>query len=141
MNHYSYEDLYVGLEESFNVTISDEMMEQFCNLTGDKNPLHNEDEFAVKRGFEKHVVYGMLTSSFLSTLAGMYLPGEKSLIHRIEAEFPKPVYVGDCLTVVGKIQEKNDTFRTVIMKIIIINQKKDKVCRGKMRVGFLEERI
>ena len=49
----------------------------------------------------------MLTASFLSTLAGIYLPGEKSLIHSVETKMIKPVFIGDELIVTGKVSEKS----------------------------------
>ncbi|MDO4323067.1 MAG: MaoC family dehydratase [Lachnospiraceae bacterium] len=138
MNHYSFEELTVGQEESFEADITEEMMEQFYRITGDENPLHRDSAFAGQMGYADRVVYGMLTSSFFSTLAGVYLPGERSLIHRVETEFPRPVFIGDHLTVTGKVQERNETFQTVTLKVVITNQNKEKVCRGKMRIGFLK---
>ena len=81
----------------------------------------------------------MLTASFLSTLAGVYLPGEKSLIHSIETKFIKPVFVGDKLTILGEVSSKNDLFSVIEMKITIRNQDNIKVLRGNMKVGVLDE--
>ena len=80
----------------------------------------------------------MLTASFMSAAAGMYLPGKRSLIHKVEAEFPKPVYVGDTLLVEGKITEKDDAFRLIYLKIVIKNGQGEKVLRGKMRIQVLD---
>lgn len=137
MNCYKYEQLEVGTKESFQVTVTGEMLEQFGLITGDFNPLHTDESFARQKGYEGKVVYGMLTASFLSALAGMYLPGERSLIHRVEVEFPKPVYVGDILTVTGRITDMNETFRIFEMKVTVTNQQQDKVLRGKMRIQVL----
>ena len=139
MNHYQFEELLPGVSESFSVEITQKMMEQFLSITNDENPLHTDEAFARARGYEGRVVYGMLTGSFLSTLAGMYLPGEKSLIHRVEMEFPRPVYIGDCLTITGTVSEKNDVLRYIVIKVVIKNQKEEKVCRGKMRIGLINE--
>lgn len=139
MNQYRFEDIYVGLKEEFQVTVTDEMMEQFCRITGDVNPLHKDEAFAKGKGYESRVAYGMLTASFLSTLAGVYLPGERSLIHSVESKFVKPVYVGDTLTISGQVTECNDTFSVFTMKTVISNQKGEKVLRGKMQIGVLEE--
>lgn len=135
---YSYEELHEGQKEGFEVCVTEEMMQAFCSLSGDVNPLHRDADFARAKGYRGKVVYGMLTASFLSTLAGVWLPGEKSLIHKVEAEFPAPVYVGDTLTVEGCVKEKNDTFRFVILKVVIRNQKGQKVLRGKMRIQVME---
>ncbi len=136
MNSYIYEDITIGMSESFDVTITEEMMDMFKCITGDINPLHNDPEYAKKNNFPDRVVYGLLTSSFLSTLAGVYLPGEKSLIYETEIKLKKPVYVGNKLTVSGKVTEKNDIFKTFSMSVEIRNENNEKVLRGSMRIGF-----
>lgn len=138
INRYSYEDIPVGHTERFTVTVTEEMMKSFCAISGDVNPLHGSSSYAQKKGYPDKVVYGMLTASFLSTLAGVWLPGERSLIHQVETEFPSPVYVGDSLTVEGTVKEKNDTFRFLVVKVVIRNQKGQKVLRGKMRIQVTE---
>lgn len=138
MNRYSYEDIAVGQTESFSVLVAQSMLDGFFKITGDENPLHRDPEFAKRKGFsDGSIAYGMLTASFFSTLAGVYLPGENSLIHRVEAEFPAPVYVGDRLDVSGTVTEKKDQFRTIELKITVKNQNDKKVLRGKMRIGVL----
>ena len=139
MNEYRFEDLTVGMEEQFEVTVTDEMMDHFRELSGDCNPLHTQEAFAKRMGYGERVVSGMLTASFLSTLAGVYLPGKYSLIHQVETEFPGPVHVGDVLQVSGRVTQIQEAFRCFTMKTTIKNQQDKKVLRGKMRVGFLEE--
>ncbi|MFT2536397.1 MaoC/PaaZ C-terminal domain-containing protein, partial [Escherichia coli] len=73
--------------------------------------------------FPGHVTFGMLTASFYSTLAGMYLPGKYSLIHSFEElSFLKPVFAGDLLTVVGEVFEKEEAFGLIRIKAVIRNQ-------------------
>ncbi len=138
MNTYDYEELEIGHKEEFKVQITDEMLDSFRNITGDMNPFHRDDEFARSRGFEGHAAFGMLTASFLSTLAGMYLPGEKSIIQNTEIKFMKPVYPGDGLTVSGEVAEKNDAYRVIRIKVAIKKDGGEKVLRGSMQIGFLE---
>lgn len=139
MNQYQFKDIYVGLKEEFQVTVTSDMLAQFRKITGDENPLHTDENFAKEKGYESNVTYGMLTASFLSTLAGVYLPGERSLIHSVESKFTKPVYVGDILTVSGQVTECNEMFSVFTMKTTIVNQNGEKVLRGKMQVGILED--
>ena len=139
MNNYSFEQMTKGLSESFEVTVTGEMMDSFRQITGDINPLHNDEQFAREKGYNGRVCYGMLTASMLSTLAGVYLPGERSLIHGVEIMFAKPVMIGDRLTVKGTVYEINDDFKQITLKVEIINQNNVKVVRGKMKVGLLNE--
>ena len=140
MNKYKFEDIKIGLQEEFQVSITEEMMKAFCKITGDINPLHNDINYAKAKGYNETVVYGMLTSSFLSTLAGVYLPGEYSLIHSVEILFKKPVFISDNpLTSKGEVIEINDVFKQLTIKYEILNNKKLKVLRGTMKVGILDE--
>lgn len=139
MNQYRFEDIAVGMEETFCVEVTSHMAEQFRQITGDVNPLHTNVEFAKEKGYKDCVVYGMLTASFLSTLAGVYMPGERSLIHSVETKFVKPVFSGDVLTVQGTVKEKNETFSVITLKVVITNQKNEKVLRGSMQIGVLPD--
>lgn len=138
MNTYTFDEINIGDEESFAVTVTEDMMKAFLGITGDVNPLHNDENFAVNSGYPGRVVYGMLTASFLSTLAGVYMPGERSLIQTVETKMAKPVYIGDTLTVAGKVTEKHESFSVIILKVTIKNQNGDSVLRGKMQIGVKE---
>ena len=137
MNEYTYEEIEVGQKESFSVTVTDEMMKSFLDITGDINPLHNDREYAISKGHPDRVVYGMLTGSMLSTLAGVYLPGKRSLIQEVKLKFAKPVYVGDTLTVEGVVEEKHDAYSLIILKVTMRNQNGDKVCRARMQISII----
>lgn len=84
------------------------------------------------------VVYGMLGASFLSTLAGVYLPGEHCLLHGVDLKFAKPIFIGDTLTVTGVVDEVNDTFREITIKASIVNQGGKKVTRAVIRAGVAQ---
>ena len=138
MNSYSYDEIEVGQKEGFSVTVTEEVLTGFKAITGDVNPLHNDEDFAVKKGYKGKVGYGMLTASYLSTLAGVYLPGEKSLIQGVELKFSQPVYVGDTLEIQGEVTEKNDTFKVIRIKVTVKNQDNKKVLKGSMQIGVME---
>jgi 3-hydroxybutyryl-CoA dehydratase len=139
MNEYSYNEIDVGLTEQFKVTVDEAMLNFFLKITGDVNPLHNDSKFAQSKSYPDRIAYGMLTASFLSTLAGVYLPGKNSLIHSVETKFVNPVFIGDNLLIKGLVTEKNDTFQLLVLKVVITNQKNQKVLKGIMKVGVLNE--
>lgn len=139
MNEYSFSEIQIGDKESFNYEIDETKMKLFCQISGDENPLHTNIEFAKEKGYAENVVYGQLTATALSTLAGMYLPGKFSIIHTIETNFLKPVFLSKCpLNVVGIVKEKDERFKTITLKFEIFDTDRVKVCKGKMRIGFLE---
>ena len=80
----------------------------------------------------------MLGASLVSTLAGVYLPGEHCLLHEVDAKFARPVFIGDVLTVSGRVFEVNETFREITVKYSITNQDGKKVTRGIYKAGLAE---
>ena len=137
MNRFTYEELAVGQTAEFSRKITTEMMDKFCEISGDVNPLHKEESFAKDKGYPGRVVYGMLTSSMYSCLGGVYIPGENCLLQSVHADFLTPVFIGDTLTCTGKIVEKNDSVRQVVIKAVIRNQDGKKVSRAKIEAGVL----
>ena len=138
MNHYTLAEMVPGLSAEFTVTVTEEMMDQFRAITGDVSPIHIDADYAKDRGFPGRVVYGMLGASFLSTLAGVYLPGEHCLLHGVDLKFAKPIFIGDTLTVTGVVDEVNDTFREITIKASIVNQDGKKVTRAVIRAGVAQ---
>lgn len=137
MNEYLYSELYVGKKENFTVQVTKDLEDCFREMTGDCNPLHKDDDFAKEIGngkFKSHVTFGMLTASFYSTLAGVYLPGKYSLIHSLDIKFQKPVYIGDELIVSGEIVNKQDELKLIQIKATIRNQNSQNVSKADMKV-------
>lgn len=137
MNEYTYKELYIDQEQSFVIQVTQELEDDFRRMTGDINPLHKDDVFAEEIGqgkFRSHVTFGMLTASFYSTLAGVYLPGKYSLIHSLSIKFQKPVYVGDELTVTGEIIDKQDELKLIQLKATIKNQNAQNVSKADMKI-------
>ena len=137
MNKFTWEELFVGQTAEFSRKITADMMKQFREISGDNNPLHVDENFAKEKGFPQRVVYGMLTASLYSCFAGEHIPGENCLLHSVHADFLKPVYIGDTLTVSGKIVEKHDSVKQIVMKVVIRNQDGKKVSRAKIEAGVV----
>ena len=137
MNDFSYDDLAVGQTATFSRTATGATMDAFRRLSGDANPLHTDAEFAAERGFSGRVVYGMLTASLYSALAGVYLPGKRCLLQSVYTDFLHPVFVGETLTITGKIVEKHDSVQQVIIKATIRNTEGKRVSRAKIEAGVI----
>lgn len=136
MNSYSWDQLHVGLAADFDVIVDDVMMDRFLATTGDANPLHLDPEYATGRGFRSRVVYGLLTASFYSTLAGVHLPGRRCLLHGVKVDFNAPVYVGDRLRVRGTIAHLSEAYRQMELACDITNQRAEVVSKARLRCGL-----
>jgi 3-hydroxybutyryl-CoA dehydratase len=133
---YTWDELHVGLAADFEVTVDEAMMERFFATTGDANPLHLDADYATGRGFRSRVVYGLLTASFYSTLAGVHLPGERCLLHGMKADFNAPVYVGDRLRVRGTVAHLSEAYQQLELACDITNQRAEIVSKARLRCGL-----
>ena len=141
MNAYRWSDLAVGLRHEFEATITEEMMGRFLLDTGDCNPLHVDAAYAKAQGFQDRVVYGLLTSSLYSTLAGVHLPGKFCLLQGIDISFLRPVFVGERLRISGEIAYLNDSYRQAEIRAEIVNSNGFKVSRAKIKAGVLSHEL
>ena len=125
-----FKEIQIGDSASIERVICLKDIETFSNLTGDKNPLHVDQSFAEKSKFGSRVAHGMLTSSFISTLIGVTLPGEGSIITNISLDFRKPVFIDDSLRTTIEVTKKIDLSKQVHFKIKICNQHSKVVISG-----------
>ena len=139
MNNYNINEIYVGLKETFNVIVNQEMVDLFVSLCGDINPLHTDSAYAQSKGFLNKIVHGLLSSTFYSKLVGVYLPGKNALLHGIDVAFRKPVYVGDKLSVTGKVSYINLAYKQIEIDAFIENQNYIKVSKAKIKTGLIDE--
>ena len=112
-------DLPVGLKTTVCWTVRDEDLEAFISLSGDRNPLHIDQDYAVQNGFDAPVIHGFLICAKISGLIGMVLPGRRCLLVSEELEFPNPVYVNDHVEIRAQIKEKHHDLKLVKLKVMV----------------------
>ena len=88
----------VGERRTRSKTVTDEDIEAFARLSGDRNPIHFDDAFAKRLGFEGHIAHGAVTTALLSAVLGMDLPGPGSIFLEQRVRFLAPVRAGDTIT-------------------------------------------
>ena len=113
------DSINIGDNASFERTIHETDLQQFAQLSGDYNPLHMDEVYASSTPFGQRIVHGMLLGSFCSALVGMYLPGKRCLYLRQTLSFKKPVFIGDKVTVLGKVTNKSISTKILTIAISI----------------------
>ncbi|HEM6372295.1 TPA: MaoC family dehydratase [Streptococcus suis] len=98
----------VGQTGSFSKTITETDVVLFAGISGDLNPAHINEVEASKGMFKKRIAHGMLGASLISTVLGMYLPGPGTIYLGQNLKFLKPVAIGDTLTALATIVEKDE---------------------------------
>jgi 3-hydroxybutyryl-CoA dehydratase len=87
-----FEELKVGSTYRFKKTISSKDVEMFAELSGDKNPVHLDVEFAKKSIFKGRIVHGMLVGAYFSKAIASNLPGSGSIYLNQTMQFIAPIY-------------------------------------------------
>jgi hypothetical protein len=70
-------------------------IELFTELTGDRNPLHYDEEAASRSRFGGLIIQGGVTSGLLNAVVAEDLPGPGSVFLHVDWDFKAPVRPGD----------------------------------------------
>lgn len=98
LHGYYFEDLEIGMSDSFGKTISEADILAFAGVSGDINPAHLNEEFAKSTRMKTRLAHGMLTASLISGVLGCKLPGPGCLYVSQTSNFRAPVLIGDTVT-------------------------------------------
>ena len=118
---YSFNEIKIGLEHHFEISIDEKLEEDFAKISGDFNPLHMDEQYAKKSKFGKRVCHGMLLGAFFSRLVGMYLPGKNALYFSQNLNFVGPCFIGDIVIVKGKVMNKSEATKMIKIETTIRN--------------------
>ena len=90
-----FEDIRLGMEETFAKTVTVEDVDMFAAVSGDTNPVHLDEAFAASTAFGGRIAHGLLVASYVSTILGTKLPGPGSIYVSQSLSFCAPVRIGD----------------------------------------------
>ena len=133
-----FDSIQVGDHAELKHALTQDDVHAFASLTGDFNPLHVDEAFAKKTLFQKPVVHGMLSASFVSTMIGTLLPGGGALWMSQTFDFLRPAYVGDTIEVMSEVTQKSQATRVLVLKITVKNQYGEELISGESTVKVLE---
>jgi 3-hydroxybutyryl-CoA dehydratase len=129
----------IGQEASCSKTMTETDLVVFAGLSGDFNPIHIDREYAKETRFKQRIAHGMLTSSLLSQLLGVHLPGKGSIYVEQNIRFKAPVFIGDTVTAKATIQEIDEERRILTLLTECFNQDKKIVLTGTAKMMVPEE--
>ena len=79
-------------------TVNRRDIELFTELTGDRNPLHYDEQVARRTRFGGLIVQGGVTAGLLNAVVAEDLPGPGSVFLHVDWSFKTPVRPGDEIT-------------------------------------------
>lgn len=91
------EDRFVGYKASETIKITEHMVKQFAEMSGDFNPIHMDEEYAKTTRFGRRIAHGMILGALLSKLLNEKM-GSGGIYLSQTLKFTNPVYINDEVT-------------------------------------------
>jgi 3-hydroxybutyryl-CoA dehydratase len=114
-------DIKIGMEVSYSQTITDADIRAYAEVSGDKNPVHTDEEYAKNSRYKKRIAHGLMSASYFSALFGTKIPGEGCVYVAQSLRFKRAVYLGDTVTatvIVSSVDlEKRRVFFNTLCKV------------------------
>jgi 3-hydroxybutyryl-CoA dehydratase len=126
----------IGQQFSFSRTITEQVVLAFAEISGDKNPLYLDEEYARQTQFGARIAHGALTLAVISAAMGNGMPGAVYLSQTLE--FLKPAFIGDTLTATAEVTAIRADKGLLILKTDCVNQRGEKIAQGQA-VAFHEK--
>ena len=124
-----YSSLEVGQTATFGKLVTENDIMMFARMSGDRNPVHLDAEYAAGTMFKERIAHGMFSGALISAAVACELPGPGTIYLGQQMEFKLPVKLGDELTVQLEILEKLPKFR-VRIATRVVNQRDEIVVDG-----------
>ncbi|MDR1314104.1 MAG: MaoC family dehydratase [Deltaproteobacteria bacterium] len=81
------------------VEVTESLLAAFAEVSGDRNPMHMDEDYASRSIFGRRVAHGMLPAAVIGAVLGTLLPGPGTVYLSQTLIFKAPVYLGDTVTV------------------------------------------
>lgn len=137
MKSLNFSKIKLGQKKFFKVTISSNDIDKFAKISGDTNIIHLKKNNAKKKKFKDRVVHGAHIISLFSKLIGTKLPGSNALILLMDIKFKNPAYPNKVINISGKVKEKHQSVKTVILELEAKYLNKKIIASGYVAVKLL----
>lgn len=95
--------LEVGRTATRSMTVTEEHVRRYAELTGDRNPLHFDAEFAAGTRFGRLTAQGGIATGLLHALVAEDMPGPGTVFLSQSWKFTAPTYIGDTIVATAEV--------------------------------------
>lgn len=92
----------VGHTAVIEVKVTDKMVRQFAEMSGDHNPIHLDDAYAAKTRFGKRIAHGMIVGALISRSLVDGIGGGGIYLGQT-LKFVNPVFIDDTIVITIKV--------------------------------------
>ncbi len=122
--------LRIGDRASRTAQVTDTQIRTFAEASGDRNPIHLDEDYAKTTRFGRRIAHGMLTASLVSAVLGNDLPGLGTIYLSQTVNFKAPVYIGDTITATVEVTQYREDKRIATFSTVCTNQDGEVVMDG-----------
>ena len=112
------------------LTISDDTIRAFAEVTGDNNPVHLDDDYAAGTRFGRRIAHGMIAAGLISATLANDLPGPGTVYLSQTLKFKLPVYPGDTVKAAVEVLSVRPDKPIVTLSTVCTNQNDEVVLAG-----------
>ncbi|MEM8660896.1 MAG: MaoC family dehydratase [Pseudomonadota bacterium] len=141
ISNYTYPEIALGQTASYSKVIEEKDIQLFAAVSGDVNPVHLDAEFAAKTRFGERIAHGMLSGAIISAAIAMELPGPGTIYLSQTMRFKLPVKIGDLITVLLEVTERQDKREIITLDCKVQNDKNKVVVTGTAQVMAPPEKL
>jgi acyl dehydratase len=111
-----------GQQATRTRTVTTRDIELFTAMTGDRNPLHYDEQAAARSRFGEIIVQGGVTSGILNAIVAEELPGPGSVFLETHWRFTAPVRPGDEITGMVEVLEAREDKPVTRLRTVVTRQ-------------------
>lgn len=123
-------NLSKGAVAERSMTVTEESVTAFAELTGDYNPLHFDEAFAAQTRFGRLVAQGGITTGLLHALVAMDMPGPGTVFLSQDWKFTAPVFIGDTITARAEVVSVHESKPVTQLAVKVTRQDDEVVLSG-----------
>ncbi len=127
----------IGDQFSTDRLVTDELIRKFADVSGDRNPIHLDEEFAKGTRFGRRIAHGMLSGAFISAVLGYELSVRKIVYLSQTLKFTAPVFIGDTVTTTVTVIKIREDKPIVTLSTVCTNQHGELLVTGEAVVMIL----
>ncbi len=96
--------------------VTREDVRAYAEISGDRNPLHLDDDAARAAGFPGVIAHGMFTMGHLATAISSWV-GADAFVRRMRVQFRSPVSIGNTIVAGGRVRSLDAETGTLVLEV------------------------
>jgi len=101
---------------SKKMTVTPDQSKRYAEVSGDRNPIHVDRNFARAAGLPDIILHGLCTLAFSTAAIVENFALSPSKVKRVRTRLSKPVFMNDVLTTQGWVKKKKNITKLIGLK-------------------------